>query len=638
MSDHRKDSGEPVHSVALEQAIDSANIGVCLCDEKGIIEKINLTASEILSAKLDAGKAAFAGENISDIDPGIGAAAKKSGEIEGPAVHEFSITKADGSLVWISCEARCGETAERKKIVIIFLQDISQHKQCEIQLQRSQKKLASIVDTIPDIVYRVDPKGVITFINNAVREYGYEPDELIGTNFIDLVHPDDRGKALHRINERRTGERKTRCFEVRMFTKKKEIVSFELKDNSVQGDQVFQINSEGIYLSCENDTRFFIGTQGVARDITKRKHIENELFENKERWISILNSLEDGYYEVDLGGNFIFANKAFCDITGQEYDEIIGLNYRNLFSYADVDVIFKTFNEVYKTGEQAKLLNWEIIRKDGKKRNIEGSVSLGRDINGQSRGFRGIVRDATEKMKIQQELLRARKLEAIGILAGGIAHDYNNALTAIMGNISLAKMESEKNPQLMDILNDAEKASIKVMELTKRLSSFAKGGRPVKKQIDMAAFIRETVDSVLFKFTGRYELSIAKDIWNLDIDEIQISHVIENLLNNAVEAVDTKGLIRVTAANMTVEKEESHHEISLQPGKYVVITLSDNGPGIPAEIIGNIFDPYFSTKEFASGMGLATSYAIIKRHRGYIDVKSDAGAGTTFHVYLPLQD
>jgi signal transduction histidine kinase len=275
--------------------------------------------------------------------------------------------------------------------------------------------------------------------------------------------------------------------------------------------------------------------------------------------------------------------------------------------------------------------------KDGKKRTIEGSISLTRDSAGAVNGFRGIVRDTTDRVKMGQELLRARKLEAIGILSGGIAHDYNNALTAILGNISLAKIEAgNSNVPLMETLDDAEKASMKIMELTKRLSIFAKGGRPDKKKVKLIDFLKDTVDSVLQDYKGTYEFIAQNDLQDVEIDDIQISHVIENIINNSIEAMPNGGHISVSARNMTVDREESHHEITLQQGNYIVITISDNGPGIPDDVVDNIFDPYFTTKDFASGMGLAISYAIIKRHRGYLDVKSGRDQGATFNVYLPL--
>ncbi|MBN2158717.1 MAG: PAS domain S-box protein [Spirochaetes bacterium] len=356
-----------------------------------------------------------------------------------------------------------------------------------------------------------------------------------------------------------------------------------------------------------------------------------------EKLNSIVDSLEDGYYETDLSGHFTHVNTAMCDITEYSANEILGVSYKKLYTPEDVEKIYNSYHEVFVTGKPARLINFFAITKHGRKKLMEGSVALAKEADGTVTGFRGIVRDVSEKQKIEKELLRARKLEAIGILAGGIAHDYNNALTAILGNISLAKMEaSPDNGGLIEVLNDAEEASLKAVELTRRLSTFARGGKPERQVVDCSDSIRATVDSVLGGYHGTYEVVIGKELWKVDVDEFQIGQVITFILNNAVESMSKPGPIRVTAENVVVEKEESHHEITLQPGNYVKVSISDEGVGIAPEDIHSIFDPYYTTKDVASGMGLATSYAIIKRHHGYIDVKSVLGGGTTFYIYLPV--
>ncbi len=358
---------------------------------------------------------------------------------------------------------------------------------------------------------------------------------------------------------------------------------------------------------------------------------------NDDKWHAIIDSIEDGYYECDNDGNFILVNSAMSRITEYAQDEFIGMNYRKCFTPEDAEEVYRQYNDVFKTGKPARIINFRGITKSGRKKKIEGSIALIRNADGKIRGFRGIIRDITDKSKMEMELLRARKLEAIGILSGGIAHDYNNVLTAILGNISLAKMEvSPENKGLMEVLNDAEVASLKAVELTRRLSTFARGGKPERHVIDYSESLRSVVDSVLRNYAGKHELIIKDKLWDVDVDEFQIGQVVTYILHNAMEAMAAPGLIRITADNAVVEKEASHHEISLQPGNYMRISISDEGVGIPPESLHNIFDPYYTTKEMASGLGLATSYAIIKRHHGYIDVQSTEGKGSTFYVYLPV--
>ena len=213
----------------------------------------------------------------------------------------------------------------------------------------------------------------------------------------------------------------------------------------------------------------------------------------------------------------------------------------------------------------------------------------------------------------------------------------NNALTAIIGNISLAKMEIDQDDEkLQEILDDAHNASLRVRDLTQQLSSFSKGGKPDKTEISIANSINDIADSVFANFNGIYEIFTDDDLWLVEADEFQIAHVLEYIFVNSIEAIKETGIISINVENVVIENEESHHEITLRKGSYLKITIKDNGTGIAEENIDKIFDPYFSTKDFQSGMGLAISYAIIKRHHGYIDVKSKEGEGSTFFIYLTV--
>jgi PAS domain S-box-containing protein len=394
-------------------------------------------------------------------------------------------------------------------------------------------------------------------------------------------------------------------------------------------------SSAGLNIFC------YAGIHGNDRDraavIIVNEAADCSAVNNDEKWHTMIDNLEDGYYECDNDGTFVVINSAMCRITEYDDDELIGMNYSKCFAPDDTEEVYRRFNEVFKTGIPARIINFTAITKSGRKKKIELSIAIIKDADGKIQGFRGIIRDITDRNKMEMELLRARKLEAIGILAGGIAHDYNNVLTAILGNISLAKMEvSPDNVGLMEVLDDAEVASLRAVELTRRLSTFARGGKPERQVIDYSESLRSIVDSALRNYTGRHELIIKDKLWEVEVDEFQIGQVVSYILHNAMESMAKPGLIRIAADNAVVEKEASHHEISLQPGNYVRISISDEGVGIPAESLHNIFDPYFTTKEMASGLGLATSYAIIKRHHGYIDVQSTEGKGSVFYVYLPV--
>lgn len=233
------------------------------------------------------------------------------------------------------------------------------------------------------------------------------------------------------------------------------------------------------------------------------------------------------------------------------------------------------------------------------------------------------------------DLLTAQKLEAVGILAGGIAHDFNNILTAIIGNISLATMEVRPEDKISHLLSEAENASIRAQTLTRQLLTFAKGGTPVKETASIKDILKSSSSFMLHGSKSDCEFSVADDLWLAEVDVGQITQVINNLIINANQAMTEGGIIQVAAENLIIE---NRHGLPVKAGKYIRITIKDQGVGIAKDHLLKLFDPYFTTKQEGSGLGLATTYSIIQKHGGHITVESQLGVGTTFHVYLPASD
>lgn len=240
-----------------------------------------------------------------------------------------------------------------------------------------------------------------------------------------------------------------------------------------------------------------------------------------------------------------------------------------------------------------------------------------------------------EKHKIEEQLLRSSQLESLGILAGGIAHDFNNLLTAILGNASLAKMYADPSDKIHAKLEEVEKASIRARDLTQQLLTFSKGGAPVKKVTSITDVVRDSSQFTLRGSKSRCELSITEELWPVEVDEGQISQVIGNLSINADQAMPEGGVLDIRAENVTLGKGQV---VTLQPGRYIRISITDSGIGIPKDHLSKIFTPYFTTKQKGSGLGLATSYSIVNKHGGLITVESEIGTGTTFHIYLPASE
>ena len=236
------------------------------------------------------------------------------------------------------------------------------------------------------------------------------------------------------------------------------------------------------------------------------------------------------------------------------------------------------------------------------------------------------------QQRMEMELARVQRLESIGVLAGGIAHDFNNFLTGILGNISLARMPGNSEDKIAERLMEAENASLRARDLAQQLLALAKGGQPIKKITSIADLLKDAASFALSGSNVACQFRIPDTLWPVEIDEGQVNQVTSNIIINAGQAMPNGGAIKLCAENMNVGSE---HALPLPDGKYVKISIEDKGVGISQEHLQQIFEPYFTTKQTGSGLGLATAYSIIKRHDGHITVESQTGMGTTFHIYLP---
>jgi len=380
-----------------------------------------------------------------------------------------------------------------------------------------------------------------------------------------------------------------------------------------------------------------VGFRGVIRDITSRRKAEEALKENEEKYRTILESIEEGYYEVDIAGNITFVNDSLCTILGYPRDEIIGINNRKYMDEENARRVYQDFNRVYKTGKPTKIFDWEIIRKDTTKRHVEASVSLMKDKDGNKIGFRGIIRDITEKQNLEAQLLQAQKMEAIGTLAGGIAHNFNNLLMSIQGNTSLMLLDTPSDHPHYERLTNIEKSVQSGSKLTSQLLGYARGGSYEVKPISINRIIQET--SATFAMT-RKDITLNHDLETtlagVKADRGQIEQVVLNIYVNAAEAMPHGGELCITTQNIP-HTEITGKSYTIKPGNYILLTIRDTGIGMDTATQAKVFDPFFTTKGLArgTGLGLASVYGIIKAHGGYIDVTSHKGTGTTFYIYLP---
>ncbi len=387
----------------------------------------------------------------------------------------------------------------------------------------------------------------------------------------------------------------------------------------------------------------------VLSDITERKRAEDALKESEEKYRTILENIEDGYFEVDIAGNFTFFNDSLCRMLGYSKEEMVGMNDRKYTDQENAKKLYQAFNKVYRTGEAIKGFGWEVVAKDGTRLFGEVSVSLIKDSKGHPAGFRGIARDITERKRaeeekatLQEELRQSQKMEAIGGLAGGIAHDFNNLLTVISGNCQLSLLELKEGDPLRGNVEEIKAAADRASSLTRQLLAFSRRQVLNMRVLDLNTIIRD-LEKMLRRVIGEdIELvtCFADDLGMIKMDPGWIEQVIMNLAVNARDAMPGGGKLIIETANADLDDSYTHSHVTVKPGRYINLCVNDTGAGMPPEVKEHLFEPFFTTKDKGkgTGLGLSTVYGIIKQSGGDIWVNSEPGLGTTFNIHLPRVD
>ncbi|UCH19434.1 MAG: PAS domain S-box protein, partial [Deltaproteobacteria bacterium] len=375
---------------------------------------------------------------------------------------------------------------------------------------------------------------------------------------------------------------------------------------------------------------------------------------------TILQSIEDGYYEVDIAGNLTFFNDSLCKILGYSRKELMGMNNRQFMNEATAKKVYETFNKVYQTGEATKAAHWETTRKDGTKRFLETSISLIRDTEGQPVGFRGVARDVTERKEVeeqakihQQQLIRASKMVALGMLVSGVAHEINNPNNFIMlnaptlseawqnalpildkyyeanGDFIIGGMNySEMRENISKLLSGISDGAVRIQKIVDDLKHYVReDDTDLTQSVDMNAVVESAislVSNMINKCTKYFSTDYGHNLPLVKGNFQRLEQVIINLIQNACQALPDaeKGI----AVSTLFDKEANH----------IVIRVQDEGIGIPSDIRPHITDPLFTTKPGGVGLGLSISSNIIEEHGGTLDFTSETDKGTTAEIILPI--
>ena len=410
----------------------------------------------------------------------------------------------------------------------------------------------------------------------------------------------------------------------------------------ILGPDLFQVWTRILVLCI-----FAIFGSHVQYTYNKRRAADSALRESSEKYRTILESIEEGYFETDQKGNLTFSNEAFCKILGYPRNQLLGMNSCDYTTPDTAEKIPRIMEQIKQTGRPEDVTDYDVIRKGGSEAALELSISLLTDKDGKPAGFRGMVRDVSQRKETEEEkrlletqLQQAQKMESIGTLAGGIAHDFNNILMGIQGNATLMLLKIESEHPNYKKIKSIEKFVQNGTELTRQLLGFARRGKYLVKTTDLNEVIEKS--SALFARTKK-EIQVHTvfhdEIWAVEVDRGQIEQALLNLYVNAWQAMPAGGDVYLKTRNVMLDSSYVK-PFKVELGKYVEISVSDTGVGIDRKTRERIFEPFFTTKEMGrgTGLGLASVYGIIKSHSGYIDVHSEKEKGTTFTIYLPASE
>jgi PAS domain S-box-containing protein len=528
-------------------------------------------------------------------------------------------------------------------------QEIVEHRDAESALLSSQRELDSIIRSTPDVIYRLDTMGCFTFVSDAIRRYGVTPDALIGKPFLNFIHEDDREAARIRIKERRTGDRSTKRLAIHAFG---DYGNRGPKDpQAAERNPVFLMDAEGLYVSGDSGVKVFVGTQGIARDITEHRQMESARMESEDRLLLALDVSGAAIWQLDLkSGEFRFDERIFSLVGYDRSDLDQGLRFlREKTTPGSWETIQRKFNRhvVGKAPVFDHEFKLETSRRQWKWFHTKAKV-VRYDKGGQPETMVGIIIDTSERKESEAErerleltLRQAQKMEAIGTLAGGIAHDFNNILGAIVGYAQLAQMHASGDLRMQGYMDNVFKASERAKGLVEQILTFTRQGKSKKAPCDIAIVLKEVVKLLRASIPATIDIvqNIPSRLGTVMADQTQIHQVLMNLCGNAAHAMEEKGgQLTVTLENYLMDEKPVAAGDYLAPGRYLRLSVKDTGCGIEKAVVDRIFEPYFTTKAVGegTGMGLATVHGIVNDHGGRVSVESVPGKGSVFRVFFPV--
>ena len=492
--------------------------------------------------------------------------------------------------------------------------DVTERKQAE----RDLRLMAQTIASVQDCISITDLEDRFIFVNNAFQQtYGYTAKELLGksVSFVRAPHTpaattdhilrgtQDRGWHGEIMNRRKDGS----DFPVELWTS-------VVKDEA--GNAVAYV--------------------GVARNISDRQKADEHLKKSEEQFRLIAENVIDMIALVDLDGRRIYNSPSYRTILGDPGLLKATDGFQEIHP-DDVARVKQVFQDTVRTGIGQRI-EYRFLLKDGSTRTIDSKGTVIRDSDGKASQVLIVSRDVTEEKRLAAQFLRAQRMESIGTLASGIAHDLNNVLAPIMMAIEVLR-DKISDPGGQKILMMIETSAKRGADIVRQVLAFGRGVKGERILLQLKHVVIELVKIFSETFPKSIEIKsdIPRDLWTVYADPTQIHQVILNMLINARDAMPVGGTLTISAENITLDETYSRMNPEAKPGAYVCVVITDTGTGIPADIREKIFEPFFTTKEvgMGTGLGLSTTLAIVRSHEGFINLESEEGKGTTFRIYIP---
>lgn|GEM_PF-426237 len=600
---------------------DQSPVGVLLFDKNLIVTNLNERHAEILNESRN---------EVIGTDLHINRDKKlielMEKVLEGKT-HSYSgnyLAKTRGKKLWldVSLTPHYGPSGIVMGGIAVVM-DQTERKNAEKMAETNRVYLEQLFDGAPEAFVLLDPRlRVIRTNQEFTRMFGYRSEDAFGKLLLELISSEDEKEKQHDF--------------LKQVGKGNHSDNIETVCSTMEGKSL-NVSLGGTAIEIDNQ---IIALYAMIRDISASKQASEALAAEKERLSVTLSSIGEGVVTTDVNEIIQMANLSALELVEKENDEVVGRPFDEVFTIYDriQNIEAKSLASTAIVSNKLEIWpkDYQLILDKQKQKIIQGSSAPIHSPDGGVIGAAIVLHDVSEQVQLEFEISKVERLESIGVLAGGIAHDFNNILSAVLGNLSIARMIEDKNSDMQkERLEEAEKAAHRAKELTQQLLTFSKGGNPVLKAVSIKDIIEEATSFALRGSNVRSSMKFDKKLLPAEVDEVQITRVINNLVLNANQAMPEGGHIYIKASNATVGDEMA---LPLEPGKYVQISIKDEGIGISKENIKKIFDPFFTTKQSGTGLGLATSFSIIQKHAGHMTVESIEGKGTEFTLFLPATD